>query len=211
MHLSRLLYHLYKIKNYRLRGFVLKTITTMEKGQFYSKTLRAIFKDYHKVEIGLYSYGGCFSPGSIDPLTSIGRYCSFASNIRIFNRNHPLEFKSLHPFFYNPVAGYSKKDMVEFLPISIGHDVWLGFGTIIVPRVQSIGTGAVIAAGSVVTDNIPPYAVAAGNPAKILKYRFPDHIIQQLLDSQWWEQSIEEIQPCMHEYQRPYFKPDTDD
>jgi len=89
----------------------------------YSTTLRKIFSKYHNVEIGLYSYGGCFEPGAIAPFTKIGRYCSFAEGVRIFNGNHPLEFKSMHPFFYNPIFRYVHKELIERNQLTIGNDV----------------------------------------------------------------------------------------
>lgn len=66
--------------------------------------------------------------------------------------------------------------------------------------------GAVIGAGSVVTKNVPPFAVVAGNPAQILRYRFPKEIIKELIASQWWEKSIEEIKPGIYEFQHPFKK-----
>jgi acetyltransferase-like isoleucine patch superfamily enzyme len=82
----------------------------------------------------------------------------------------------------------------------------MGYGSIVVPAVSTIGTGSVIAAGSIVTKDVPPYAIVAGNPARILRYRFPPEVIEELLASRWWEQPIEDILPVMHEYQRPYIQ-----
>jgi acetyltransferase-like isoleucine patch superfamily enzyme len=206
MPIGKLLHRLYGCKNPLIKKCVLRAATRLEGGEFYSATLRSIFKDYHRVEIGMYSYGGCFTPGNVDPLTTIGRYCNTANVIRVFNRNHPVEFKSLHAFFFNSHTGYCDKDLVEYRPLTIGHDVWIGYGAIVVPAVSTIGTGSVIAAGSIVTKDVPPYAIVAGNPARILRYRFPPEIIEELLASRWWEQSIEDIRPVMHEYQRPYIQ-----
>ena len=203
---GKLLYTLYRFKNPQLRRFVLNAAARLERGEFYSATLRAIFKDYHRVEIGMYSYGGCFTPGNVDPLTTIGRYCNTAYTIRVFNRNHPCEFKSMHAFFFNSKTGYCDKDLVAYKPLTIGHDVWMGYGSVIVPAVCTIGTGSVIAAGSIVTKDVPPYAIVAGNPARILRYRFPPEVIEELLASRWWDQSIEDIRPVLHEYQRPYIQ-----
>ena len=142
----------------------------LEKGEFYSVTLRRIFKDYHKIEVGMYSYG-CFAPNHINALTRIGRYCSFARGVCIFNGNHPLDFRSLHPFFFNPNLGYVKQEKIKRRQIEIGHDVWVGRNAIITPSVKRIGNGAVIGAGAVVTKGtvIPSGSVYAGTPAKKIK------------------------------------------
>lgn len=76
--------------------------------------------------------------------------------------------------------------------ISIGNDVWIGAHCLIGRRI-SIGDGAVIAAGSVVTKSVPPYAVAGGNPASFIKWRFEQSVIEKLLELRWWEWDIEKI------------------
>ena len=103
---SELLYNLYAIERGRVRNFVLNLVKKLENGEYYSETLRKIFKNYHKVEIGMYTHGGCFVPGSIDPYTTIGRYTSIAHGVQVFNRNHPVNFKGMHAFFFNPKLGY---------------------------------------------------------------------------------------------------------
>ena len=205
MYLSKLLFKAYGIsKNGRLRSFIRWYINRNENGQFYSQTLREIFKTYHQVEIGMYSHGSCFKVGQIDRHTSIGRYCSIAANVRVFNRNHPMEYKSTHAFFFNPQLGVCEKDSVQYNPLNIGHDVWIGDGAIIMPHVKEIGHGAVLAAGSVINKDIPPYAVVVGNPARIVRYRFSKDVIQKLLDSKWWEQDIDSIKNDLDEYLKPY-------
>lgn len=128
---------------------------------------------------------------NIPPGTVIGRYCSSASNIFVFNGNHPLTNKSMHPFFYNPVVGYVKQDMILRTKLTIGSDVWIGLGAIITRSVSSIGDGAVIGAGGVVTENASPFAVAAGNTAKVINYRFNQETINRIIESHWWNKSNE--------------------
>jgi len=94
--------------------------------------------------------------------------------------------------------------LVEYTPIKIGNDVWIGYNSIILPKVSIIADGAVIGAGAVVHEDIPPYAVVTGCPARIVRYRFPQEIIEKLLASKWWEKDIEEIRPNIHEFQKPY-------
>jgi acetyltransferase-like isoleucine patch superfamily enzyme len=152
------------------------------------------------IEIGLYSRG--FIPINADKFTKIGRYCSISRRCTIMNRNHPISFKSMHGFFFNRGLKYVKEDKVEFIPLEIGNDVWIGANSTILPRVRSIGTGAVIGAGTVVTKDVPPYAIVVGNPGKIIKYRFAPRTIEKLLASKWWEKSIQELN--LEEFTRPY-------
>jgi virginiamycin A acetyltransferase len=174
-------------------------------GEFYSLLLREIFKKFHAIDVGLYTHGACFKLDAFPRDTKIGRYCSLARTARAFNVDHPLHFKSTHAFFFNSFLGYCEKDTVEAIPLEIGHDVWLGSNVVILPTVKSIGTGAVIAAGSIVNKDVPPYAVVVGNPARIVRYRFLPDTIKKLLDSKWWEMPIEEIKKeHFDEYTQPY-------
>jgi len=197
-HLSaEILYRLYGFK--RARIIVIRIIGRLEGGEYYSRTLRKIFKNYHQIEVGLYSYG-CFEAENINPLTCIGRYCSFAKGVSIFNGNHPLEHKSLHPFFFNPKLRIVQEEQVERRYISVGNDVWIGKNAIITASVNRIGNGAVIGAGAVVTKDVPDYAVVAGNPAKTIKYRFHRDVIERLVLEKWWDKDIEEIENDLWEY-----------
>lgn len=203
--IGQILYGLYgATSRNRFRNILLKVVLKLEKGEMHSGTLRRIFRDYHKVSVGMYTFGGCFVLGAIDKYTSIGRYCSFASPVRVMNRNHPLEFKGTHGLFFNPELGMCKTDPIRYVPLEIGHDVWVGHNAIILPSVRSIGTGAVIGAGSVVNKDIPPYAVMFGSPSRIVKFRFPKETIQELLASRWWEKSLEDIRSSPDEYLKPH-------
>lgn len=203
--LDGVLFALYGIfKRRTVRKFILRIVLRIEGGEFYSVTIRRIFARYRQVEIGMYTHGACFVPGSFDRFTTVGRYCSIAADVKVFNRNHPMDFKSMHAFFFNPSQKYTKADMVEYTPLEIGNDVWLGDGVKIMPQVNRIGDGAVIGAGSVVHKDVPPYAVVVGHPARVVRYRFPKEIIEYLLASKWWEKDIEEILPDIEEYQQPY-------
>lgn len=174
-------------------------------GEFHSLLLREIFKKLHGVDIGLYTHGGCFIPNAFSPYTKIGRYCSIAESARAFNRNHPVDFISSHAFFFNPSLSYCEKDPIEYIPLEIGHDVWIGNNVTILSTVRTIGTGAIIGAGAVVNKDVPPYAIVLGNPARIVRYRFPVDTIAKLLESQWWKMSIEEIkQKHFTKFIKPY-------
>jgi virginiamycin A acetyltransferase len=201
---AQLLYRGYAAAGPRLREAIRNRATALEGGEMFSPTLRRIFREYFDVDVGLYTHGGCFEPGQFDRCTTVGRYCSIARDVLVFNRDHPTTFKSTHAFFFNPKLGFCKEEKVEYTPLSIGHDVWIGASVKILPAVREIGTGAVIGAQSVVTRNVPPYAVVTGFPARLVRLRFSGEVIEQLLASCWWEQDIEEIVPWIDEFTGPY-------
>jgi acetyltransferase-like isoleucine patch superfamily enzyme len=202
--LGELLFRLYGIfKKGYLRKKIILWLKKLEGGELHSVTLRRIYSTYYDIHIGLYTYGGCFNMMGVDPKTTFGRYCSIAERLRVFGANHPMNFKSMHPLFYHPAMGVAKKDLLERTSLEVGSDVWIGYGVVILPSVNSIGHGAVIGAGSVVTKDVPPYAIVAGQPAKLIRYRFSEERIEQLLASRWWEKSIEELLPDIEEFQKP--------
>jgi len=129
---------------------------------------------------------------------SVGKFCSIAKDSLIGLGAHPINHLSTSPLFYkkqNPLKIKLLKEDLEFKEyktIGIGHDVWVGARVSIVDGVK-IRTGAIIAAGAVVTKDIPPYAIAGGIPAKIIKYRFDENKIKELLASGWWEWDIQKI------------------
>jgi len=156
-----------------------------KKNEFESVYLRELFIKEHGVVIGLYSYG-CFDAKRIPRGTKVGRYCSFSETSCVFLRNHGLEFLSLHPYLYNAHLGLIDKDTIENGKLEIEDDVWLGHNSVILPSVNKIGRGAVIAAGSIVTKNVPSYSIVGGNPAKVIKYRFSPAVIEKIESSKWW-------------------------
>jgi len=130
----------------------------------------------------------------------VGRYCSFARNCEIGVANHPFGFLSTNTFqihtsnFPNlPATAKIKRAKWRFHPeTNIGNDVWIGAKSVIRSGV-TIGDGAVIGGLSLVTKDVPPYAIVGGIPAKIIKYRFPEDIIQDLLTLKWWEFEIADL------------------
>lgn len=197
--LSKVILALYRFKSRFLRERLLELCFKMEGGECFSETAREIFEIYHGVKIGLYSYG-CFSYRNIPPGTVIGRYSSFAREILILEGNHPYQRKSTHPFFYNPIFGYVEELKIQRTKISIGNDVWIGARAIILPSVDEIGDGAIIGAGSVVTKNVPSFAIVAGNPARLIKYRFSPDLIKEIQKSRWWNMDIDEIKHHRDEF-----------
>lgn len=201
--ISKLLYKLYAFKKRKFRDIILRLIERLEKGQMQSKTLRRIFLDYHDVEIGMYSYGGCFDSTHIRAKTKIGRYCSFAGGVCRFNANHPMEFRSMHPFFYSPDFGDVQKELIHRSELVIGNDVWVGQNAIILSSVKRIGDGAVIGAGAVVTRDVPDFAIVGGNPAKVIRYRFSKETQLKIKASKWWDKDITELQKDIEEFVHP--------
>jgi acetyltransferase-like isoleucine patch superfamily enzyme len=154
--------------------------------------------------MGSFSYTRTvFNPGQID----IGRYCSFAKNIRIFDQDHPMNSFSTSTCVNNATAlqykGVSEKFPNKFKPIKgffpkqykivVEDDVWIGDYAALKPGI-TLHTGCVVATGAVVTKDVPPYAIVGGNPARVLKYRFPDNIIEDLLETQWWKYCFAEFE-----------------
>jgi len=173
---------------------LVQKLISIEGGEKESLSLRQYFKDMYKVNVGLYTYGSCFSPAfNTGGTVNIGRYCSFGTDVHYFGADHPIEHAVMSAYFYNKnFSGLDVKD-VERHNLTVGNDVWFGHGSTIVATCHSIGNGSVIAAGAVVTKDVPAYAVVGGVPAKVIKYRFDDITRDKLEKSRWWELSPEEL------------------
>jgi acetyltransferase-like isoleucine patch superfamily enzyme len=139
-----------------------------------------------ETKIGAYTY---IARSTFIVYAVIGRYCSIATEVYIGTGRHPLNRISTHPFSYADIFGSIPSDGLQSFNsremTAIGHDVLIGLNVTILDGVK-IGNGAVIAAGSVVTRDVPPYAIVAGAPATIKKMRFDDRLINRLLDLRWW-------------------------
>lgn len=138
----------------------------------------------------LYNFG--------DDRLIIGKFCAIATHVKFImsGANHKLDGISTYPF---PIFGQGwEGELAQIMNLPtkgdtvVGNDVWLGYEAMVLPGV-TIGDGAVIGARSVVTSDIPPYAIAAGNPARVIKQRFSDAEIARLLAIQWWHWEIEKI------------------
>lgn len=121
----------------------------------------------------------------------IGKFCQIGAYVAIHSTNHPIS----HPTTYIN-KNFLNGEMQQFKSskkVIIGNDVWIGHGSIILQGVK-VGDGAIIAAGSLVTKDIEPYSIVAGNPAKLIRKRFSDNVIRQFLVLKWWDQSLDFIE-----------------
>lgn len=154
--------------------------------------------------VGSFSY--TYSP--LDNFTSIGRYCSISWRVTIMGSAHPTDWATMHPFSHNPqplrgIRTYlAEVDALPFqlatfdqgpLDITIGNDVWIG-AEVMIKRGVTIGDGAVIGTRSLVTKDVPPYAVVVGSPARVIRYRFSEELIANLQASQWWRYGPDVLQ-----------------
>jgi virginiamycin A acetyltransferase len=196
--LENALFSLYRLR--WLRPAIIRWARALDGGTLELGLLRRIFREYHNIVIGAFSYGGCFNASRVAAGTRIGKFCSFANQVYIFATNHKLSAVTTHPFIYNPAIGIVQEDLREYNYVRIGNDVWMGQNAMIMPSVSCIGDGAVIAAGAVVTKDVEPYSVVAGVPAKTIKYRFPKEVIEALLKIQWWNWEPERIFSLYREF-----------
>ena len=177
----------------RLRTVCLRLALRLEGGQLYSGTARAILNSYFGVAVGAYSYGPCFVPGSFQPHSAVGRYVSIAPGVRAYRRNHPINTLSTHPFFFNSALGVLESDAIGYEAIEIGADAWIGANVVITPNCRRIGIGSIVAAGAVVTKDVPDFGICGGVPARLLRYRFESGLCDEILSTCWWERSVAEL------------------
>lgn len=122
--------------------------------------------------------------------TNIGSFCSIANGVIIGGGAHPIDWVSTSPVFYfgrdSVKAKFTNYKRTSPLVTIIGNDVWIGQNAILKQGIV-VGTGAIIGMGSVVTKNVEPFTIVAGNPAKLIRKRFDDLLITELLESKWWD------------------------
>lgn len=145
--------------------------------------------------IGDYSYVGRHSRVIH---ADVGKFCSIAGESKVGMGTHTLDKLSTSPIFTEAKNGtkhswVSISEVNPYKRVTIGNDAWIGVRTMILGGL-TIGNGAVVAAGAIVTKNVPPYAVVAGVPAKVIRYRFPQEVIDRLETLQWWNLSDEVLQ-----------------
>lgn len=122
----------------------------------------------------------------------IGNFCSIARGTAIQEYNHDAGATTTYFIKYRLFGASYGSDVVSRGPIRIGHDVWIGTGATILTGVQ-IGNGAIVAANAVVTQDVPPYAIVGGTPAKVIRFRFEPEVIDWLQNLAWWNWPVEKI------------------
>jgi phosphonate metabolism protein (transferase hexapeptide repeat family) len=138
--------------------------------------------------------------------TDIGKFANIASMVRSNPGFHPMEWPTLHHFTYRRLMyGMADQDDADFFAwrrrqrVVIGHDTWIGHGAVIMPGVR-IGNGAVVGSNSVVTKDVPPYAIVAGVAAKVIRQRFPGAIAEAIEATAWWDWDHETLTERMADF-----------
>lgn len=146
-------------------------------------------------KIGSFTYLGC---NTLVQNATIGNYCSISHDVILGLGTHPLGFFSTSPIFYKVNNTFkiqlTEEDIFidEYKPIIIGSDVWIGARAIVLDGV-TVGHGAVLAAGTIVTKDVPPYAIMGGVPGKLIRYRFSENVRNELLGTKWWENDAKDV------------------
>ncbi|WP_210438701.1 CatB-related O-acetyltransferase [Nocardioides xinjiangensis] len=182
----------------RLRGLA-RRVAGPAPGQLPSATRLDERADLRQYDIGRYSWGhltvSSRGPGT---MLTVGQFCSFAYGTHIvLGGEHRADFVSTYRFPAYPPFNETHRHLAEDTSVTrgavvIGNDVWLGHQTLVLSGV-TIGDGAIIGAGSVVRHDIPPYAIVAGNPARVAGFRFPPEQIAALLELKWWDWPVDRI------------------
>lgn len=148
------------------------------------------------------SLGRCSYAGidSIIIAAEVGRFVSIAPRVIIGGGVHPTkDWVSTSPWFFSArdsagsVPKNARQRFDELPSTHVGSDVWIGYGALVLPGV-TVGHGSIVAAGSVVTSDVPPFAIVAGCPARIIRYRFEEEVRTQLLALQWWNKDLNELE-----------------
>lgn len=158
---------------------------------------------FYNSKIDRYSYVG-YDSEVVN--CEIGAFCSIANGFIVGGAKHPIDWVSTSPVFYRVGSGtglhLGNLSIDETARTVIGNDVWIG-SRVIVMQGLKIGNGAAIGAGAVVTKDVPPYAVVAGCPAKIIRYRFDEATIEMLQKSEWWNLSEQQLRKISRYINQP--------
>jgi len=129
---------------------------------------------------------------------TFGKYCAVGEDLKIISSNHDYKFVNLQ---YALQSRIGAKIMPLSAAVTIGNNVWIGDSVLILAG-KTIGDGAVLAAGAVITKDVPAYAIVGGCPAKIIKYRFDEARIKEIEDSKWWDWPLEKMKDQIDFFQK---------
>jgi len=136
--------------------------------------------------------------------TEIGSYCAISWDVTINAISHPYDHLTINAFPYVPYVGnFVKERNQTYHKVVIKNDVWIGANAVIMPNI-TIGNGAIIGAGAVVTKNVPDYAIVVSSPAKVIKYRFDTNTIEKLLELEWWSLDKKAIKDNIHLFESKF-------
>lgn len=190
----------YGRKNQLQEHFAIGKNVTLRKCHLGDYTRIANYAAVNNTSIGDYSAIGRYSKITH---SEIGKFCAISWDCSINAISHPYDHLSISAFAYVPyVGGFVEKRVQTHQKVIIKNDVWIGANSVIMPGV-TIGNGAIIGAGAVVTKDVPDYAIVVGVPAKILRYRFDETMIATLLELKWWDQERDVLQQNIELWQRP--------
>ena len=150
-----------------------------------SRYLRDHFERRYGIRIGLYS-NSYFDRWRVPPGTVAGRYSTISKTSRIISANHPIASLSTHPYFYLKEFGFVDEDLHDRRTTVIEDDVWMGHYAVVAPGCKVVGLGSIIGAGSVVSRDVPRYAIMMGSPAQLTRYRFREDVIDAIEATEWW-------------------------
>lgn len=188
----KLKYYLFRlvtaIKNIAINSDIRINVCQVKPSKINSKSIMV------NSSLGAYSYIGA---NSNIRNTTIGKFCSIGPNFMCGLALHPIDSFSTSPYFYSNIGQcgekiLSKSLIEEYKTVVIENDVFIGANCTVLGGVK-IANGAVVAAGAVVTNDVPPYAIVGGVPARIIRYRFEKNIVRDLLKSEWWNLPKEEL------------------
>ncbi|MBY6191807.1 amino acid adenylation domain-containing protein [Microbulbifer agarilyticus] len=199
---SMLLAPMFAIKRGLVRIALEKLILKLEGGSTFSLTMRDLYRKYYDIEVGDFT-SVRFEPSKLKRYTRVGKYSTIYPTVQFQTADHPRNTLSTHGIFYHSRLGFSSGYELDRTTIEVGNDVWIGDGAKILYPTQKIGDGAVIAAGAVVIEDVPPYAVVAGYPARVVRYRFSQETIPKLLEIQWWTMSGKQLHHSRREFLKP--------
>jgi len=138
----------------------------------------------------------------------IGKFCSIAAHTRLNPGNHPMWKAAMHHFSYRSVSyQLGEDDDQEFFEwrrsqrVTLGNDVWIGHGAVILPGI-SVGTGAAVGAGAVVNRDVAPFSVVSGFPAKLLRWRFEEPVREALLRIAWWDWPRQQLREALADFRK---------